>query len=201
MLLDDICVRAASVSGVVMSVVDRRGGVARRPGSRAALITVIALGVVTVGCGSTQSWGPSVPIGKTVSAVDEVWLGDPLKVEPTPQPFNGVYGVGSAKFTVVVESIRCGSRDCEVQLRVRSEETVPAQYNCEQVEATDSAGDTYDSLTTGFGNTVSGCDATMMYPPHVWVPVPVTLFFVEGNTLQTLYIPGDGSIDLPSIPR
>jgi hypothetical protein len=110
---------------------------------------------------------------------------------------NGVYGVGSAKFSVVVESLRCGSRDREVQLRVRNDEAVPAQYRCEQTEATDSSGNRYDSMTVGLGINVSGCDATTMYPPHVWESVQVTLFDAGGRTLRTLQIPGDGSIDLP----
>ena len=192
--------------GVAVPVVGRRGETVRRRGSRVALIICGAtLGAVTVGCGSTQSWGPSVQVGKTVSStVDGVWKGDVDKgtsVGPGATfASNGVYGLGSAKFTVVVESIRCGSRDCEVQLRVRNEEAVPAQYRCEQTEAADSAGNRYGSLAAGLGNTVSGCDATTMYPPHVWESVPVTLFYVEGQTLRKLQIPGDGSIDLPPTP-
>jgi hypothetical protein len=167
------------------------------------LVTVLVVGLlVYVMRGSGQSWGPSVPVGKTVSAtVDDVWKGDVDKgtsVGPGATfASNGVYGLGSAKFTVVVESIRCGSRDCEIQLRIRNEGDVPAQYRCEQTEATDSAGERYFSLAAGLGNTVSGCDATTMYPPQQWQSVPVKLFYVEGKTLQKLQIPGDGSIDLP----
>jgi hypothetical protein len=180
---------------------------ARRRATRRLLSTTLipclaALGATAVGCGRSQSWGPSVPIGQTVSAtVDDVWMGDVdggMSLGPDPTfASNGIYGVGTATFTIEVGSIRCDSSDCQVALRVRNEEAVPAQYSCEQMLATDNTGQVHGSLAAGLGNTVSGCDATTMHLPHVWEEVPVTLFHVDGKTLTSLDMPGADMVTLP----
>ena len=160
--------------------------------------------------------GPEVTIGQEVAAtVDDVWMGDEERwsaqeeasgcylndtcdYEPTFAS-NGVYGLGTAHFGVSVDSIRCDGEGCEVSLRVRNDEAVPAQYPCYQTTATGSAGGEYYATAAGLGNNVAGCNGVDMHLPGVWEPVPVWLFHVNGQTLTSLQIPGAfATIELPA---
>lgn len=193
---------------------------ARRPRLLSWTLAFSGVTVMAAACGMTGSpepdWGPEVTIGQEVAAtVDNVWMGDNERWSAQEEASgcylnntcdysptfasNGVYGLGTAHFGVSVDSIRCNGEDCEVSLRVRNDEAVPAQYSCEGTTATGSAGSEYTAMTVGLGNNVAGCNAVEMHLPGAWEPVPVRLFHVNGETLTSLQIPGTfATIELPA---